>query len=184
MFLFVQNDLLFFTGCERALTQTILNCPEQFCQLVFIQYLVVIIESKDTHIKKLAHRISKAVGIMFELQQYTPRKALQALYYSLIHTHLLYGLPVWGSTHPSYLKKLITLQNKAVKLIGGGLYNDKVSPFYSQLKILMLPYRSKLEIGKFVNGHFQNRLPLNISNYFTLTSNIFLRTTRTIQNTE
>ena len=56
-----------------------------------------------------------------------PRKALQAFYYSLIHTHLLYGLPVWGSTHPSYLKKLITLQNKAVKLIGGGLYNDKAS---------------------------------------------------------
>ena len=112
-----------------------------------------------------------------------PRKALQALYYSLIHTHLLYGLPVWDSTHPFYLKKLITLQNKAVKLIGGGLYNDKASPFYSHLKILKLPYLYKLEIGKFVNAHFQNRLPLNISNYyFTLTSNNSLRTTRTILN--
>ena len=61
-----------------------------------------------------------------------PRKALQALYYSLIHAHLLHGLPVWGSTHPFYLKKLFTLQNKAVKLINGGLYNNKASPFYSQ----------------------------------------------------
>ena len=88
----------------------------------------------DTHIKKLAHRISKAVGIMFKLKQYMPRKALQALYYSLIHSHLLYGLPVWGSIYPFYLKKLITLQNKAEKLIGDGLYNDKASLFYSQLK--------------------------------------------------
>ena len=98
-----------------------------------VKYLDVIIDSKlnfDTHIKKLAHRILKAVGIMFKLKQYMPGKALQVLYYSVIHTHLLYGLPVWGSTHPSYLKKkLITLQNKTVKLIGGGLYNDKVSPF-------------------------------------------------------
>ena len=97
-------------------------------------YLGIIINSKlnfDTHIKKLAHRISKAVGIMFKLKQYMLRKALQALYYSLKHTHLLYGLPICGSTHLSYLKKLITLQNKAVKLIGGGLYNDKASPFYS-----------------------------------------------------
>ena len=95
-----------------------------------------------------------------------PRKALQALYHSLIHTHthLFYGLPVWGSTHPFYLKKLITLQDKAVKLVGGGLYNDKASPFYSQLKILKLSYLYKFEIGKFVNAHFQNRLPLNISN--------------------
>ena len=104
---------------------------------------------------------------MFRLEkQYMPRKALQALYYSLIHTHLLYGLPVWGSTHPSYLKKLILLQNNAVKLIGGGLYNDRASPFYSQLKILRLPYLYKLEIGKFVNAHFQNRFRLNVSYYF------------------
>ena len=119
---------------------------------------------------------------MFELKQYLPRKALQALCYSLIHTHLLYELPAWGSTLPSYLKKLITLQNKAVKLIGGGLYNDKASPFYSQLKVLKLSYLYKLEIGKFVNAHFQNRFPLNIFNYFTLTSNISHRTSRTVQN--
>ena len=110
------------------------------------------------------------------------RKALQTLYYSLIYTHLLYSLPVWGCTQPSYLKKLITLQNKAVKLIGGGLFNDEASPFYSQLKVLKLPYLYKLEIGKFVNAHFQNSLPLNIFNYFTLTSKISLRTSRTIQN--
>ena len=152
-----------------------------------VKYFGVIIDSKlnfDTHVKKLAHRISKAVGIVFKLKQCMPRKALQALYYSLIHTHLLCGLPVWGSTHPSYLQKLITLQNKTEKLIGGGLYNDKASPFYSQLKILKLPYLYKLEIGKFVNAHFQNRLPLIISNYFTLTSNISIRTTRTIQNSK
>ena len=83
-----------------------------------IKYLDVIIDSKlnfDTHIKKLAHRIFKAVGVMFKLQQYMPRKALQTLYFSLTHTHLLYGLPVWGSAHSSYLKKLITLQSKAIK---------------------------------------------------------------------
>ena len=85
-----------------TLNNTVLN------QSNSVKYLGVIVDSKlnfDTHIKKLAHRISKAVGIMFKLKQYMPRKALQALYYSLIHTHLLYDLPVWGSTHQSYLKK-------------------------------------------------------------------------------
>ena len=112
---------------------------------------------------------------MFTIKQYMPRKPLQVLYYSLIHTHLLMVYPSWvlQSTRPSYLKKLIKVQNKAVKLIGGGLYNDKVSPFYSQLKILKLPYLYKLEIGKFVNAHFQNRLPLNISNYFILVLCLF-----------
>ena len=87
---------------DVTLNNTVLN------QSNSVKYLGVIVDSKlnfDTHIKKLAHRISNAVGIMFKLKQYMPRKALQALYYSLIHTHLLYGLPVWGSIHPSYLKK-------------------------------------------------------------------------------
>ena len=85
-----------------TLNNTVLN------QSNSVKYLGMIIDSKlnfDTHIKKLAHQISKAVGIMFRLKQSMPRKALQALYYSLIHTHLLDSLPIWGSTHPSYLKK-------------------------------------------------------------------------------
>ena len=48
-----------------TLNNTVLN------QSNCVKYLVVIIHSKlnfDTHIKKLAHRISKAVGIMFKLQ--------------------------------------------------------------------------------------------------------------------
>ena len=111
-----------------TLNNTVLN------QSSSVQYLGMIIDSKlnfDTHIKKLAHRISKVVGIIFKLKQYMPKKALQALYFTLIHTHFFMVYPsVWGFTHPSYLKKLITLQNKAVKLIGGGHYNDKASPFY------------------------------------------------------
>ena len=51
-----------------------------------------------------------------------------------------------------------------------------------QARSIKLPYLYTLEIGKFVNAHFQNHLPLNISNYFISTSNISLRTTRTIQN--
>jgi len=46
------------------------------------------------------------------------------LYYALIHPHLLYGLSIWGSNYPSYLKKLNILQNKAIKLISGGSSRD------------------------------------------------------------
>jgi len=34
-----------------------------------------------------------------------PKEILLNLYYALVHPHLLYGLLVWGSTYPSYLKK-------------------------------------------------------------------------------
>jgi len=31
------------------------------------------------------------------------------------YPHLLYAIPVWGSTYKTYLQKISTLQNKAVK---------------------------------------------------------------------
>ena len=55
---------------------------------------------------------------------------------------------MWGSTYPSYPKKLITLQNKVVKMIGGGKMQDSPTQFYSALKILKLIDLHMLEIGK------------------------------------
>jgi len=37
-----------------------------------------------------------------------------------VHPHLLYGIPVWGATNATNLKRLQTFQNKTLKIIGGG----------------------------------------------------------------
>ena len=57
---------------------------------------------------------------MCQLRNVLPPKALLVLYYSMIHPHLLYGIVIWGNTYEKYLKGLRTLQNKAVKVLGGG----------------------------------------------------------------
>ena len=56
----------------------------------------------------------------------------------MVHSHLLYGLIVWRSTISSNLKKLNSIQNKAVKLIGGRNYLNKATPYYSKLNIIKL----------------------------------------------
>ena len=43
------------------------------------------------------------------------------LYYAIFHQYLLYEILIWKSIYKTYLKKLGTLQNKAVKIIGGGI---------------------------------------------------------------
>ena len=35
----------------------------------------------------------------------------------MIHPHLLYGIVIWGTTFKSYLKRLSSLQNRAIKQI-------------------------------------------------------------------
>ena len=98
------------------------------------KYLGVTIDTQlnfDKHISLVENKISRAVGIISKLRHYLPTYTTLQLYYSLIHTHLLYGLVVWGSSYKSKLKKLLSLQNKLVKLIGGGLLRDQTTPFIS-----------------------------------------------------
>ena len=85
---------------------------------------------------------------------------------------------MWGSSYKSKLKKLLSLQNKVVKLIGGELLRDKATPFYSQLGILKLTDLFKLKVGKFVHAHFKIKLPPSLSDHFILTSEVSQKNTR------
>ena len=108
----------------------------------------------DFHISKIAYKISRTFGIISKIRHYLPEIALLKIYYAQIHSYLLYGLIIWGSTFPTYLKKLITLQNKAVKFICAAKFYDSSSPYYKRLKILKPTDLYKLEVGKFIHANF------------------------------
>ena len=148
-------------------------------QCMNIKYLGLTIDMNlnfDFHISNIAYKISRTVGIISKIRHYLPETALLKIYYALINSHLLYGLIIWGSTFPTYLQKLITLQNKAVKFICAAKFCDNSSPYYKRLKILKLKDLYKLEVGKFIHSNFKKMLPKNLSNYFILTSQISEKT--------
>ena len=92
--------------------------------------------SFKNHVTLLEKKLSRAVGILAEVKPFLNRKALISLFYEIFHSNLLYGLITWGSTCKSYLTKLSVLQNNAVKILGGGKYYERATPYYSQLKTL------------------------------------------------
>ena len=75
--------------------------------------------NSDDHINLLCGKISRFIGVWSTLRHDLPSKALQNLYYSLIHPHFLYGSIIWGNTYITCLKRLTTLQNRAVKISVG-----------------------------------------------------------------
>ena len=90
------------------------------------------------HIITLTCKISRSVGILSKLRNILPFTALRKLYCSMIHSHLLYGIAIWGYTYDNHLKRLIILQNKAVKIVARGQRQDHVTPFYHRFQILKL----------------------------------------------
>ena len=126
-------------------------------QCISIRYLGLTIDMNlnfDFHISNIAYKTSRTVGIISKIRHYLTKTALLKIYYAQIHSYLLYGLIIWGSTFLAYLKKLITLQNKAVKFICAAKFCDSCSPYYKCLKILKLKDLYKLEVGKFIHANF------------------------------
>ena len=122
--------------------------------------------------------MSQAVGILAKIKPFLNRKALLSLYYAIFHSNLHYGLITWGSTYKSYLKKLSVLQNKAVKIVGGGKYYERATPFYSQLKILKLEDLIRLETTILVSKIKNKTLPAQFYNYINEVGYISKKSTR------
>ena len=95
-------------------------------------YLGIIMD-KDlsflSHIKKQQNKLSKSVGIFNKVKPFLNASTLLQLYYSIFNSYLQHGITIWGSTFKSYLKKLNTLQNKAVKILAGESWRERATPF-------------------------------------------------------
>ena len=99
------------------------------------------------HIVLIEHKVSRTIGILSKLRHFLPQSALLKIYYALIHSQLMYGLPIWGSTFPSYINKLILYINNILTLIKALLSlpnQNKLAPQVEPLKKLIFggPFRS------------------------------------------
>ena len=129
------------------------------------KYLGIFVDEQlsfKPHIIFLEKKIARSVGVLAKLSYYLPCNALINLYYSLVHTHLHYALPLRGATYKSYLMKLKRLQNKALRIISKTKIRGKISPQYYKYEILKLEDLYNFEIAKLMYQY------ILIANYLTI----------------
>ena len=90
------------------------------------------------HISELRKKINKSIGMIYKIKRLCPQRVQMSLYYSLIYSHLCYGVCVWGNADDTYLEKIRTIQNKAIRMISGADFNDHAPPLYKKLNLLNL----------------------------------------------
>ena len=67
------------------------------------------------HINKLKLKLSNSIYIINGIKNHLPHNALKDIYYTLIHSHLIYGITAWGAS--SQIEHLFKIQKKAIRLI-------------------------------------------------------------------
>ena len=145
-----------------------------------VKYLGITIGNKlnfEEHINALATKISRSLGVLGKLRHVLPKSGLRNLYYSVIHPHLLYKITVWGNAFDKRLKRLTTLQNKAVKLISVAQWHDHVTPSYLNVQILKLNDLYSYEVAKLMHKHTRKKLTISLSTFFAPVKAMHTRST-------
>ena len=135
-----------------------------------IKYLGIIMDDRLTwkhHIFELRKKINRSIGIIYKMKNLSPLPVLLSLYYSLVHSHLNYGICVWGNATKHELSKIFLAQKKVVRIISNADYLANTAPLFAKLGILKLDDIFKIQIANLMWDHEQGNLPQCFANYFT-----------------
>jgi hypothetical protein len=113
----------------------------------------------DQHITKKANQVSKCIGTISRLKHLVPKRTLMTLYNSLILPHLTYGVVAWGNANKSMMKRMSTLQKRAIRIVMGAKYNSHTTPLLKYLRLLSLQDIFELECCKLYVKYCSNDLP-------------------------
>ena len=80
--------------------------------------------------------MSRGIGMVIKARNYFNKNGLITIHYSLIYTHLIYCNHIWRCTYKTNLQRLVTFQNRIVRIISRAKARDSSHPLYTQLGIM------------------------------------------------
>lgn len=73
----------------------------------------------NDHCASVCRKINPAIAALFKYKNILPREEKYKIYASMVHSHISYVIPSWGSCAATHLRPLQVLQNRALKLVFG-----------------------------------------------------------------
>ena len=90
----------------------------------------------STHISHIVNKIKPGIAMLYKLRCTVEPRTLLHIYYSIIHTHLNYGILIWGDSPQTHLNKLLKLQKKALRIIFHKSPLTSCRPLFKKYNIL------------------------------------------------
>lgn len=127
------------------------------------------------HIDHVARKVSTGLYVLRRMVYTCSLETLKTIYFSLIQSHVQFGLVVYGSTTANNLNRILKLQKQALRIILGLKWKESVKGAFSRLEIptvhslyifetVMLVINSNL-VGQNHNNHAYNTRNNHISFY-------------------
>ena len=122
------------------------------------------------------------------MRNFVQDNLIRTIYFSVVYSHLYYGIQAWGSANLIVRNKLNILQNKAVRILSGKQYFQiygqepgplpSSEPLYKKLEILKFDDIFKLSIANFVFSTLTSESPPIFDEWFRYDHEVHDHSTR------
>ena len=180
-----KTELIIFKSRNKKISKT-LNfrlSGQKLTPVNKIKYLGLIIDENLTfsqHLQDLSCKLSRSNGMLAKIRHFVNYETLLNIYHAIFGSHMGYGCQVWGQRNTEYIKRIMSIQNKSLKIMHFQNNRFKPSILYYLSKILTLPDLVKFKNCIFVWENLQNLSPNNFRLYFKLAYEIHNYTLRSV----
>ena len=114
------------------------------------------------------------MGIFYKLRNKVPPGVIKNVYYAFVHSHILYGIELNANTFPTYIDKLVKLNNKILRIILHQLRFLSARELYTRFNTLSVADLHKRQLLLLVHNTLLHSylLPEVFANNFTLNSSV------------
>ena len=131
----------------------------------YVKYLGILIDPHlnwSYHTKTLAPKLSRAIGMLAKMRHFVTPEILRNLYFGIFFSLMTYGAQIWGQYVNSHIKRIMKLNDKAIRVINFANYRDDPSQYYKKSNILKFQDFIMLNNFLHIHDHFNNNLPSSL----------------------
>ena len=170
---------------DRSTQSDIIINNQIIDRVTHTRFLGVMIDESLQYKEHIAHvkgKCARGVGILCRAKKFFSVKTLVDLYHAFIHPYMYYCVEIWGNTNPTYLKPIVKVQKRAVKIIMGASRRSSSEDILKLLRIVPFSKLHTLGVYVFLYKLINNAVPKSISATFQFNNNIHNHGTRQSQN--
>ena len=147
------------------------------------KFLGVIIDDRlewKDHIQEIYCNLVKYSSIFYKIRNKLSLSTMKNIYFATVHPKLLYGIEIYANTCPSYLDRLITLNNKLLRIVQNKKFDCPTSSLYLDFNTLPINLLFKYNCLRFAHKlvFHKHLLPNIFSNYFVSNNDVHAHNTR------
>ncbi len=118
----------------------------------------------NSHVNHISAKLSRALYLLRRVKFFVSPVALRKLYFSLLHSHLLYCINILSCTSQTNINKILVMQRKAIRLISNSTYNAHTNPLFAENGVLPIDKLITLNRLLFMHAIAYNYAPQTFAN--------------------